>query len=234
MYKYLLLLNAVLFASCASSAPKEFMIADLDPLEAGTIDAGVQAYFPSRIKPISIPLRFDPRTDRVWLEFPYETVTYRQYWDGPGREQLIGAVKKYLADYASQNLASRSRSRTRDAYGKFRSLTEWGTFKIMINSMSRPWINLGYTFYKDSPYFLITQRSAPNISPVAGSRPNDSLQIEFFLTKAMAEQLAAAFERSRLLALLPAEVLEESPPPGESLPPPADTVPPDVYGGGPR
>jgi hypothetical protein len=206
MAKYLFpLVFTLLFSACATTtALREDMIADLDPLPAGTIQAGVIQLFPTRVGPIPVPVTFEPRTNRVYLQFPYQTVTYRQYWDASSRAAFIAALSQYQGDYDRRELPQQSLVRTRKAYGSFSAMTEWGQFAFMINARSYPAIELGYAFQNDSPYFIVTQKEAPNVN-AATDVQNNSLRITLYFTRAMAEELAALFDQEHLLSLLPEE-----------------------------
>jgi hypothetical protein len=108
----------------------------------------------------------------------------------------------------------------RRAYGILESVTEWGTFKIMINSRARPKVELGYAFEQNSPYFVITQREAKNEIASSDSSANTSLRVSLYFTRALAEELTAALDRSRLLSLLPNSGV---------VPPGSGEVAPDEY-----
>jgi hypothetical protein len=203
---------------CATTAPvHENMIADVDPIPAGTVDAGVKRFFTSRLKNTPLTATFIPRDNTVYLQFMYETVTYRQYWDAPARQRFITAVTQYKADFDAKNLNGRS-SQSRKAYGSFKSKTEWGQFKFMVNSTGYPRVELGYIFNNNSPYFIITQRSAQNIKR-ENDTPNGSLFIELFFTRAMADDLVNLFNQQYLVSLLSPQMREQE-----------QKATPDVYG----
>jgi hypothetical protein len=207
----------VLGASCKSAPVRnEYMTADIDPIEAGSISVGIPGAFGGRLRQIEALVTYYPRTDTVVFQFPYQFITYRQHWNTVNREILLAAISRYKSDFAAKNLPSLSRSRMRRAYGVLDSVTEWGTFKIMLNARSRPRVELGYAFEQDSPYFVITQREAKNEIAANDNSANTSLRISLYFTRAMADDLAAALDRNRLLSLLPNSggVL----PPGEVTP----------------
>jgi hypothetical protein len=199
------------------------MTADIDPIEAGTIAAGVKAPFSSRLRQVEILVTYHPRTDSVALQFPYQTVTYRQYWNTINRETLLAAISRYQADFAAKNLPVMRRSKMTRTYGVMDSLTEWGSLRSMVTSRSYPKVELGYTFEQNSPYFTITQRPARDELATVDDARIDSLKITLFFTRAMAEDLAAALDRRRLLSLLPA------PGPGALPPGSSAELPPDEY-----
>ncbi|MDR2403519.1 MAG: hypothetical protein LBD78_05770 [Spirochaetaceae bacterium] len=202
MYRYavvVLLLSALL---CCATTSKEALVADMDPLDAGMADGGVMAYFPTRIKQIPLTLSFNPRDNVVCIQFSYQTVTYRQYWDSANRVRFISAVERYHASYEARNLPERKRLKSRKAYDVLKGKTEWGTFKFMVNARSYPQVYLGYIFWDDNPYFLVTQMPAKNEIAVTDEEHN-SLQIELYFTRAMAEALAKLFDQDYLVSLVP-------------------------------
>jgi hypothetical protein len=79
----------------------------------------------------------------------------------------------------------------------------------MINSRSSPRVYLGYVFRENNPYFLVTQMPAKNTAPGASGDQN-SLQIELFFTRAMAEDLVRLFDEQYLRSLLPANFQNRS------------------------
>jgi hypothetical protein len=208
----------VLCASCLTRpSPAGDMAADRDPLPAGELSLGVPVLFPSRIEQIQARLVYEPRFNRVYLEFPYQTVTYRQYWDQAAREKLVAAVEQYHLDFEAQNLPLRNRSKSRRAYGSFRTMTEWGTFSFMINSRGYPQIDLGYTFHKESPYFLVTQLEAKDVRVEGREIEHNSLRITLYFTRTLAAALAQQLREENLRSLLGAET------------PPAPGMVPDAY-----
>ncbi|MDR2246998.1 MAG: hypothetical protein LBE17_10100 [Treponema sp.] len=207
---------ALLAAACKTPPPQnEYMTADTDPISAGSIAAGTQGPFSSRLRQTELLVTYHPRTDSVEFQFPYQTVTYRQYWNTLNREALLAAISQYQSDFAAKNLPVMRRSKMRRAYGTLEALTEWGSLRLMITARGRPAVELGYTFVQNSPYFIITQREAKN-ELVTGESQNTSLLITLFFTRAMAADLAAALDRSRLLSLLPDAPLPAGGPDGLS------------------
>ncbi|MDR2742771.1 MAG: hypothetical protein LBB98_11555 [Treponema sp.] len=200
-----------LTVSCTTTPQRnDYMTADIDPIEAGTITAGLPAFLTNRLRQVEILVTYHPRTDTVVFQFPYQLVTYRQHWNTVNRETLLAAISRYQSDFAAKSLSIMSRSKMRRAYGVLDSVTEWGTFKIMINSRARPKVELGYAFEQNSPYFVITQREAKNENASGDSGANTSLRVSLYFTRALAEDLAAALDRSRLLSLLPGGRAPES------------------------
>jgi hypothetical protein len=179
------------------------MLADIDPIPAGTIEAEFDNFFGTKISKKRVETFFDPRTNRLYLQFRYQSVLYRQFWDPPGREAFKKALNSYKVDYAGRNLTLKA-SKALKAYGTIKSFTEWGTLATDLNEKSQayPLVNLGYAFKDSSPYFTITQNSADDIVFVADNVHFESLYIQMFYTRAQADALAALFDEDYLLGLL--------------------------------
>ncbi|MDR3342533.1 MAG: hypothetical protein LBT14_07060 [Treponema sp.] len=191
---------SIVFFSCATTKPVNTnMVADVDPLELGSVTIAFDKLFSSALEQKNVALVFEPRYNRVYLQFKYQTVTYRQYWDASGREQFIAAVKHYHQDYDARTLIAKpSKFRpTYGAYGALNSTTEWGQFSFSINARAHPRLELGYLFKKDNPYFTVLQREAPGD---AGN--HTSLRIILYFTRAQADDLARFFDQDYLLAFL--------------------------------
>jgi hypothetical protein len=187
----------------------------MDPIQVGFVPIGFEEFLSSQINPVDVPVFFEPRTNMVYLDFLYQSVTYRQYWDEAGRAALKAAFARYEEDYTAKNLPRKRKSQTTRTYGNITGRTDWGTIKWTINSRSFPRFDFGYIFVRtdgqDSPYFIITQKSAPNVRKVVSTtEQHDSLQIEFYLTRAMVEELLALFDQDNLLALIPDVVKERA------------------------
>jgi hypothetical protein len=201
----LFLLISLLIASCAGTpgAPTDRFIADLDPLPAGTIEAGIIKPFSTKVDKISIPVSFDPRTNRVCLEFSYEFVPYRQYWNAANRLALITAAKQYQTDYLNKELPAGNRSAAAKRYGSIKAEAVWALFKFTTPARSYPRIDLGYRFQNNSPYFTITQNSAPNMEVSDQNKRANSLFIVLYFTRSLLGELAAVFDQDYLISLLP-------------------------------
>jgi hypothetical protein len=229
MYRYTVIpLVFFVLVSCAT-APKEAGVADMDPVDAGITDGGIMAYFPTRIRQIPLTLNFDPRSDMVYIQFRYQTVIYRQYWDPANRARFIAAVERYHADYEARNLPERKRRKSRRAYDTLKALTQWGTFQFTMNARSQPRIYLGYAFHDNNPYFLVTQMPAKSEIILDDTMDRSSLQIELYFTRAMATALAQLFDQGHLNSLIPDYAKDRALQPGASIPP--DDYSPDSQPG---
>jgi hypothetical protein len=194
------------FLSCRTMDPAEKypdMIADRDPISAGTIEFEAEEFF--SLKKKEADLIFYPRYNTVALEFRYQTIRYRQFWDLAGRQQFVQALDRYKEDYAAKNLVNKY-SKSRSIYGKVKGKIEWETFSFTTPGLAYPTMELGYRFRgkgSGSPYFAVTQQAAKDeYSQNSDSAKPDSLQICTYYTRAQAEELARVFDQSFLLSLL--------------------------------
>lgn len=215
-----------LVLSCTSSEPANRypnMVANVDPISAGTVEAQFDRLFSSKLNKAEIEVIFHPRLNAVALEFRYEMIRYRQFWDEAARKQFIEALGSYKIDYEARNLTNRYR-KTSSIYGRTRGRLEWETFRLARTRVSRPVIELGYRFRMDSPYFATLMRSAKEQDAPTGETPMDSQQIIMYLTRAQADELARLFDQTLLVGLLGGRDTQtgEEPMVDDYLSPPAD------------
>ena len=177
------------------------MIADMDPLSAGTVEVVFQRTFTMRMETREVELIFHPRLNTVSLEFRHELVNYRQFWDEAARRQFIAALELYKTDFADRKLIDRF-NRTRSAYGKARGRLEWFTHRFSRTSTSLPTIDLGYRFRANAPFFTVLMNSAEEIEPESSSLRHQSQQVTMYFTRSQAEELARHFSQSYLVELI--------------------------------
>ncbi|MDR1956508.1 MAG: hypothetical protein LBQ30_06610 [Treponema sp.] len=195
----------LLAVSCVSSSPKKSaLIADADPISLGTAEIEFDKMFSSALEKKEVPLTFNPRDDTVSLEFRYQTVVYRQYWDRAGRDRFIAAVKRYHDDFEARNLTDKA-SKSRTAYGTVNGKTEWGQFSFSVNARSYPRIDLGYQFKGKNPYFTVVQREARDTIMPSADDARMSLRITSYFTRQEANTLAALLDQEYLLGILEAQ-----------------------------
>jgi hypothetical protein len=203
------------FLSCTAVDPARRypnMVADADPVSAGSVEVVFERMFSSRLNPVEIEVTFHPRLNSVALDFRYEMIRYRQFWDLAGRLQFAAALERYKEDYAAKNLQTRYRS-SRAAYGKIRGRVEWETFKFSKTYKAQPVIELGYRFKDDRPFFATLMRSAKEDAPPGDSSTMESRQIHMYFTRAQADELVKLFDQEYLLGLL--GIIKESEDPEE-------------------
>jgi len=188
------------------------MVADADPIPAGDIEAHFDRMFSSAMNKTEVRVVFHPRQNAVSLEFRYEMVYYRQFWDLAGRLHFITALERYKEDYSARKLDSKYR-KTRSIYGRVNGRVEWETFKFTKTREANPVIELGYRFRGEFPFFTTLMRSAKEIDTSGDSVVMDSRQINMYFTRAQADALAKLFDQEYLIGLLkPVNVnFEETP-----------------------
>jgi hypothetical protein len=196
---------AVFFAfSCTAMDPaKRYpnMVADADPVSAGSVEIVFDKMFSSKLNLAEVEVIFYPRFNSVALEFRYELIRYRQFWDLPARLQFAAALERYKEDYEARKLENKYR-RTRAAYGRSRVRVEWETFKFSKTYRAQPVIELGYRFREDRPFFATLMRSAREEAPTGDSSSMESRQINMYFTRAQADELVKLFDQEYLLGLV--------------------------------
>ena len=178
------------------------MAANADPVSAGTAEAEFDRLFSSKLDKTEIEVVFYPRLNAVALEFKYELIRCRQFWNEAARRQFAAALEIYKADYAAQNLKNQYK-KTRAVYGKVKGRTEWETFKYGKTRVAYPDIELGYRFAGETPFFTTFMQSAKQENDnTDDSQQLNSQQINMYFTRAQADNLVKLFDQSYLMALL--------------------------------
>jgi hypothetical protein len=196
-------------ASARSSHPN--FIADVDPVSVGAITGQFQKLLSSSLEKKDINVYFVPRTDEIYLEFKYQTLTFRQYWEKADRLKFVTALERYKKDYTARTLDAKLRGvRARRVYGNFDGKTEWGQVNtsFFMNSRAFPNMELGYQFKKDNQsktnnvYFTMNMQSAPDVLNLGDGFERDSLDVMIYLTRAQGDELIALFDQQYLLSFL--------------------------------
>ena len=200
---------AVLVVSCGTvnNTAKRFpnMVADAEPVPAGTIEAEFDRLLSSRLNKYEVEAIFYPRLNAVALEFKHEFITYRQFWDQNGRVQFAEALERYKVDYDARNLVDRY-GRTKAVYGKLKGRLEWETFKLAQTRVSFPVIEIGYRFKENAPFFATRTRSAKE-EKTSASASGDGVNMEntlihMYFTRAQADDLVKLFDQTYLMGLI--------------------------------
>jgi hypothetical protein len=208
---FLLFSLPFLFVSCstferraaATRASHPNFIADLDPVSVGAISGQLQKLLSSSLEKKDVNVYFVPRTDEVYLEFKYQTLTFRQYWEKTDRLKFVTALERYKKDFAARALNLKG-ARARRVYGNFDGKTEWGQVNtsFLMNSRAFPNMELGYQFKKKNPYFTVNMQAAPDVLNLGDGFERDSLDVMLYLSKAQGDELAALFDQQYLLSFL--------------------------------
>jgi hypothetical protein len=178
------------------------MVADADPFSIGPAEVEFDRFFSQKVNRVEVEAYFHPRLNAVSLEFKFELLKYRQFWDGPARKQFAAALELYRKDFDEKKLIDKYR-RTRAVYGKVKARVEWEAFKYAKTRVSNPMIELGYRFKEKTPFFATFMRSAKEIvTEEDTSSAMDSQYIYMYFTRAQADQMAMLFDQDRLMELL--------------------------------
>jgi len=203
-----ILAGAIVFFTLACTTTVNYakkypdMVANADPVSAGTIEAEFDRIFSSKLDKVQVEVVFHPRLNAAALEFEYEFIRYRQFWNEAARRQFAEALELYKADFAAQNLKNQYK-KTRAIYGKVKGRTEWETFKYAKTRVAYPDIELGYRFMEEMPFFTTLMRSAKQESDYTDdSQQLNSQQINMYFTRAQADDLVKLFDQSYLMGLL--------------------------------
>jgi hypothetical protein len=189
--------------AAAMRASHPNFIADLDPVSVGSISGQFQKLLSSSLERKDINVYFVPRTDEVYLEFKYQTLTFRQYWEKADRLKFASALERYKKDYAARGLKLKG-ARARRVYGNFEGKIEWGQVNtsFLMNSRAFPNTELGYQFKKENPYFTVNMQAAPDVLNLGDGFERDSLDVMIYLTRSQGDELIALFDQQYLLSFL--------------------------------
>jgi hypothetical protein len=201
----ILICLAVFFAfSCTAVDPARRypnMVANADPVSAGSVEIVFDRLFSSKLNKAEVEVIFHPRLNSVALDFRYEMISYRQFWDLPARLQFAAALERYKEDYEARKLETQYR-KTKAAYGRTRGRLEWETFKFSKTYIAQPVIELGYRFKQGSPFFTTLMRSTKEDAPPGDNSDMESRQINMYFTRAQADELVKLFDQEYLMGLL--------------------------------
>jgi hypothetical protein len=179
------------------------MVANVDPISAGVIEAEFDRLLSSKLDKRELQVFFYPRLNAVVLEYRYQFVTYRQFWDETNRKKFAVALERYKEEYAARKLGL-SYSRSKAAYGKINAHVEWQAARYSQIFTSFPVIEIGYRFKDDSPFFATLMRSAREVRVGSESSSNlaESQQLNMYFTRAQAEEVVKLFDQNYLMELL--------------------------------
>ena len=178
------------------------MVANADPVTAGTIEIQLNKFLSSKVSKVESRVIFYPRLNAVALEFRYELIRHRQFWDEDSRKQFARALELYKEDYAARKLVDKYR-KTRGVYGKAQGRVEWEAFKYTKTRVAHPSIEMGYRFKDKMPFFTTLMRPAKEeVTNSDNSARGESVQISMFFTRAQADELVALFDQDFLMGLL--------------------------------
>ena len=178
------------------------MVANADPVSAGTTEIQLTKFLSSKLAKVDAEVIFYPRLNAVALEFRYELIRHRQFWDEEGRKQFAKALELYKQDYAARTLVDKYR-RTRAVYGKAQGRVEWEAFKYTKTRVAHPTIEIGYRFMNKMPFFATLMRPAKVEADASdSSNQGESAQISMFFTRAQADELVKLFDQDYLMGLL--------------------------------
>jgi len=216
----------LLVLSCQSvDSSKKYpnMVADMDPFSVGTFEAQLDRFLSSKVRKTEIEAVFHPRFNYVSMEFRYELITYRQFWDEPARRQFIAALELYKRDFRDGKLVNNIK-KTKSIYGNAKGRVEWLMSKYTKTRVSDPIIEIGYQFKENTPFFTTIMRSTKEIlTDDDSSTPMYSQQLNMYFTRAQADVLAGIFDQARLLELIGKKNTPETDKPA------GDSTPKDIY-----
>ena len=201
MKKYLFFCAiALLYTSCkhTSNAVKyPDMVADIDPFQIGSTSVSFDRTFSTNLKSERVEVFFYPRENEVALEVTNSTYRLSLFWNKDARRLFIEALNRYEEDFAEKRLIT-NYNKTGAIYGKTKIRFQWKTLKVSPTYRASPYIEIGYRFREDAPFFMLRQKAAREESGV-NEGIKESPQYALYFTRAQARELAALFDNAFLL-----------------------------------
>lgn len=129
-------------------------------------------------------------TDLAGFGSPYAAGFDYVFFDDADRKRFIDAGNQYLKDFENKKL-ERKNKKTNHKYGKITSDVYFGSIKVQAKNHSQPLTYFGYTFKKDSPYFMISCLTAPNTryKNKDDPYPAESSALSYYFTKSQLKNL---------------------------------------------
>jgi hypothetical protein len=179
------------------------MVANVEPFSVGTIEAEFDRLMTSKMDKREIQVIFHPRLNEVALEFRYQFITFRQFWNEANRKKFAASLERYKEDYAARKLGT-SYTRSKAAYGRVDAHLEWQTAKYTQVYVAYPTIEIGYRFRNETPFFATLMRGAREVPQGRGADTNlmESAQLNVYFTRAQADELVSLFDQHYLMELL--------------------------------
>jgi hypothetical protein len=191
----LFFIEALFLASCAggplAGPSRVTKVTDPNPVSLGTADMATAKFFSAAgLNENEAKVLYYTDDDLASLEFRYQLVSYRQYWDEPARKVLLDSVSLYLNDSEAKNFPAKG-AKARHAYGSIRGLVEWQQLSFFREFKALPYFDLGYSVKDADSYFTITQNEAQEVN-YPGEK-SSSLRITLYFTPEQVQALAAIF-----------------------------------------
>jgi hypothetical protein len=146
-----------------------------------------------KINKRNIDVLYYSKEDAVCLKYSFEFFNYYQFWDKKGRLAFLEALQKYNEDYEARKLDRKEKAQKK--YGTVRGYLVWQQLTFTIQARNTTYIDLGYSFKNDSPYFTVFQRETEYTDPNERDNIRITPNIPMYFTRAQAANLAEIFEQ---------------------------------------
>lgn len=142
------------------------------------------------IKQKKASIMINPEKQTAGFGSTYMSAYYIVQLDAESRAKLAKAVELYLNDFENKKLDRKDR-KSYKKYGQFNIHLDWGTISSSTPNFGDGTAYFGYEFEKGSPYFSITCYPMHNKywDIVNEATSEQSLQLKYFFTKALAQEL---------------------------------------------
>jgi hypothetical protein len=169
------------------------------------------------LRQVEVTVSYYPVEDAVCLQYRVDLMTYYLFWSDKGREAYLSALEKYKEDFTQRNLKPRGNRNTRRNYGKADCYLIWQAGAFLTRSRASNVTELGYDIKNiddnnKASFFTLWQRESIFTNELAQTERRNSPNIQIYLTRAKADELAEFFKQDLLKNLVPENIKRRNDP----------------------
>lgn len=123
--------------------------------------------------------------------------------DSDNKEKITNAYNSYLSDFENKRL-NRKDKKSLKAYGEITANYKWGSISMSTPNHGTGKAQLGYEFYKGSPYFVISNYPIKNdyYDVVQDATSPESMRLKFYFTKAQIKDFLEKVSDDKINAVI--------------------------------
>ncbi len=141
------------------SSLKEFFTGSKKYIEFDDVKLRTSTVLDS-LKAREATLIYNPRSKAAGVSTYFETMFYNFLFDEEARNLIQKGFEQYKKDFEEKSLIRKASSKTTKMYGSAKVYAEFGTIKTMMSHYANSVFNVGYRFYKNTPFFVLSIESA--------------------------------------------------------------------------
>jgi hypothetical protein len=168
------------------------------------------------LRQVEVTVSYYPVEDAVCLQYRVDFMTYYLFWNAKGRQTYLSALEKYNEDFKQRNLRSQGNRNTKRNYGKADCYLIWQAGAFTTRARAINVTEIGYDIKNIDnnkvSFFSLWQRESVFINPLAQNERRNSPNIQIYLTRAKADELAEFFKQDLLNNLVPENIKRRNEP----------------------